>query len=55
MVQAGDQYLAGLWRSSFLSDISWWASDKDLDSDGIKKNRRPLPGELLAGRGRQTK
>lgn len=42
MAQTGDQYLAGLWRSSFLSDISWQASYKDLNSDGIKKNRRPV-------------
>ena len=42
MAQTGDQHLAGLWRSSFLSDISWQASYKDLDSDGIKKNRRPV-------------
>jgi len=41
MAQTGDQYPAGLWRSSLLNDISWQASYKDLGSDGIKTNRRP--------------
>lgn len=41
MAQTGDQYLAGLWRSLLLNDISWQASYKDIGSDGIKTNRRP--------------
>ncbi|OCL03224.1 HET-domain-containing protein [Glonium stellatum] len=39
--QTGDQYLAGLWKSSFLSDISWKASYESFNIDKNKKNRRP--------------